>query len=197
MINLKLYRAKNSITKKLAVALLLIAGTWTTCHAQKVAVKSNLLYDATTTLNLGLEVGLGSRMTLDISGNYNPWRFHNYRLKHGLIQPELRYWTCEKFNGHFFGLHGFYGKYNVGGLPFNSNMKHNRYQGHLFGGGISYGYQWILNDRWNLEASLGVGYARLKDEKYPCADCGEMLKKGHHNYFGPTKAAVSIIYIIK
>lgn len=197
MINLKLYCAKNSRTKKLAVALLLVTGAWTTCHAQEVAVKTNLLYDATTTLNLGLEVGLGSRMTLDISGNYNPWRFHNYRLKHGLIQPELRYWTCEKFNGHFFGLHGFYGKYNVGGLPFNSNMKHNRYQGHLFGGGISYGYQWILSDRWNLEASLGVGYARLKDKKYPCASCGEMLKEGHHNYFGPTKAAVSIIYIIK
>lgn len=197
MINLKLYCAKNSRTRKLAVALLLIARAWTTCHAQEVAVKTNLLYDATTTLNLGLEVGLTSKMTLDISGNYNPWRFHNYRLKHGLIQPELRYWTCEKFNGHFFGVHGFYGRYNVGGLPFNSNIKHNRYQGNLFGGGISYGYQWILGDRWSLEASLGVGYARLKDKKYPCTTCGEMLKEGHHNYFGPTKAAVSLLYIIK
>lgn len=76
-------------------------------------------------------------------------------------------------------------------------MRHNRYQGHLFGGGISYGYQWILNDHWNLELSLGIGYAHLQDKKYPCADCGDMIKKGHHNYFGPTKAAVSIIYVIK
>ncbi|WP_448777560.1 DUF3575 domain-containing protein [Bacteroides congonensis] len=182
---------------KLAITLMLAAGTWITGQAQEVAVKTNLLYDATTTLNLGVEIGLGTKMTLDISGNYNPWRFHDYRLKHGLIQPELRYWTCEKFNGHFFGLHGFYGKYNVGGLPFNSNMRHNRYQGHLYGGGISYGYQWLLNDHWNLELSLGIGYAHLQDKKYPCADCGDMIKKGHHNYFGPTKAAVSIIYVIK
>ena len=28
-------------------------------YAQKVAVKTNLLYDATTTMNLGLEIGLG------------------------------------------------------------------------------------------------------------------------------------------
>lgn len=197
MINLKMSSVRNDKINRLAMALLFVATGWVTSPAQEVAVKTNLLYDATTTLNLGVEVGLGDKMTLDISGNYNPWRFHNFRIKHGLIQPELRYWTCEKFNGHFFGLHGFYGKYNVGGLPFNSNMRHNRYQGYLFGGGISYGYQWVLNDHWNLEAALGVGYAHLKDKKYPCADCGDMIKEGHHNYVGPTKAAISIIYFFK
>ena len=175
MVNLKFHTTRKFQFNKLAVALLCATGAWNTCRAQEVAVKSNLLYDATTTLNLGVEVGLESRITLDISGNYNPWRFKDYRLKHGLIQPELRYWTCEKFNGHFFGLHGFYGKYNVGGLPFNSNMKHHRYQGSLYGGGISYGYQCILNDHWSLEASLGVGYAHLRDKKYPCTHCGLSL----------------------
>lgn len=197
MVNLRLHSAKKNKIRRLAVALVCIAGAWSMCRAQEVGIKTNLLYDVTTTLNLGVEVGLGRKTTLDISGNYNPWRFGDYRLKHGLIQPEIRYWTCEKFNGHFFGLHGFYGSYNVGGLPFNSNMRHHRYQGYLYGGGLSYGYQWILNDHWNLEASLGVGYAHLRDKKYPCADCGEVIKKGHHNYIGPTKAAISIIYVIK
>lgn len=197
MVNLKMSRVRKNKINRLALALLFIAGTWNTGRAQEVAAKTNLLYDITTTFNLGLEVGLGPRMTLDISGNYNPWRFHDYRLKHGLIQPELRYWTCEKFNGHFFGLHGFYGSYNVGGLPFNSNIRHNRYQGYLYGGGLSYGYQWILSDHWNLEASIGLGYAYIRYKKYPCEDCGEMIKKDHRNYIGPTKAAISLIYIIK
>lgn len=197
MVNLKMSRVRKNKINRLALALLFIAGTWNTGRAQEVAAKTNLLYDITTTFNLGLEVGLGPRMTLDISGNYNPWRFHDYRLKHGLIQPELRYWTCEKFNSHFFGLHGFYGSYNVGGLPFNSNIRHNRYQGYLYGGGLSYGYQWILSDHWNLEASIGLGYAYIRYKKYPCEDCGEMIKKDHRNYIGPTKAAISLIYIIK
>ena len=107
MVYLKFFSITKNRINKLAITLMLAAGTWITGQAQEVAVKTNLLYDATTTLNLGVEIGLGSKMTLDISGNYNPWRFHDYRLKHGLIQPELRYWTCEKFNGHFFGLHGF------------------------------------------------------------------------------------------
>ena len=183
--------------KKLLFVLLLITGIVPLSWGQKAAIKTNLLYDATTTLNLGFEFGLSEKVTLDISGNYNPWKFNDYRLKHGLIQPEIRYWLCEKFNGHFFGLHGMYARYNVGGLFFNDNMKHNRYQGHLWGGGITYGYQWILNNRWNLELAIGIGYARLSDKKYPIAECGDMLKKEKRNYFGPTKAAISIIYIIK
>ena len=104
-------------------------------YAQKVAVKTNLLYDATTTMNLGLEIGLGKKWSLDLSGNYNPWKFDDEtRLRHWGVQPELRYWLCEKFNGHFLGLHGHYAKYNVGGMSFLSdNMERHRYQGHLWG----------------------------------------------------------------
>ena len=122
-------------------------------YAQKVAVKTNLLYDATTTMNLGLEIGLGKKWSLDLSGNYNPWKFDDEtRLRHWGVQPELRYWLCEKFNGHFLGLHGHYAKYNVGGMSFLSdNMEHHRYQGHLWGGGISYGYQWLLGNRYIVE----------------------------------------------
>ena len=35
-------------------------------YSQVVGIKSNLLYDATTSLNLGVEVALDSKLTLDI-----------------------------------------------------------------------------------------------------------------------------------
>ena len=44
-------------------------------RSQVVAVKTNTLYDATTTLNLGVEVACNKHLSLDISGNYNPWTF--------------------------------------------------------------------------------------------------------------------------
>ena len=168
--------------------------------AQKIAVKSNLLYDATTTVNLGLEFGLARKWTLDIPVNYNPWKPDNgRRLRHWGVQPEVRYWFCESFNRTFVGLHGHYADFNVGGLPdiFSKNMQKNRYQGHLYGGGISVGHSWILKKRWSIEASVGLGYARIEYEKYPCAECGSKLKDTGRNYFGPTKAALSIIYLIK
>ena len=44
-----------------------------TAKGQDVAIKTNLLYDATRTVNAGIEVGLAPRWTIDLSGNYNAW----------------------------------------------------------------------------------------------------------------------------
>ena len=86
-------------------------------QGQRVAVKTNLLYDALYTVNLGVEVGMAPRWTLDVSGNYNGWTLsHERRWKHWLVQPEARYWFCDRFAGHFLGMHILGGKYNIGGL---------------------------------------------------------------------------------
>ncbi|MDD4516683.1 DUF3575 domain-containing protein [Massilibacteroides sp.] len=165
-------------------------------------VKTNFLYNATTSFNLGTEFKVQEKLSLDISANYNPWTFSdNKKFKHFMIQPELRYWLCEPFNGHFFGLQMMYAHYNVGGvkLSFLSKQKleNTRYQGDLYGAGISYGYQWYLSPRWNLEATIGLGYAYLDYSAYACSKCGNELYQKNRSYVGPTKLGLSLIYIIK
>ena len=44
-------------------------------YGQKIAVKSNLLYDLTTTFNIGGEIRCDDTHTLSLSVNYNPWNF--------------------------------------------------------------------------------------------------------------------------
>ena len=52
-------------------------------YMPKFAIKTNALYWATTTANLGFEVGLSKKLTLDVSGNYNPWKFSDHKqIKH-------------------------------------------------------------------------------------------------------------------
>lgn len=88
---------------------------------QEVALKSNLLYDAFATLNAGVETGLADRWTLDVSVNYNGWTLsHDRKWKHWLLQPEARYWFCDRWAGHFVGAHLLGGQYNVGGLKTTS-----------------------------------------------------------------------------
>lgn len=184
--------------KKGGFFFLFLVTVISSAQAQKVAIKSNLLYDATTTINLGVEVGLSKKFTLDLSGNYNPWKLSSdAKLKHWLVQPELRYWLCERFNGHFFGLHAHYSDFNVGGIDFIKKLEHNRFQGELYGAGIGYGYQWLLSNRWSIEAEIGVGWARINYDKFPCETCGKKLLSDKEDYFGVTKAALSIIYFIK
>ncbi len=164
-------------------------------------VKTNLLSDALTTLNLGAELRLSRKTTLELPVSYNPWTFSdNRKWKHLLVQPELRRWTCEAFNGAFWGVHAHYGVYNISGLPeppFARYMNEHRFEGWLAGAGVSYGYHRMLKGRWSLEATLGIGYAYLSYDKYPCAKCGKKTGTGNRNYFGPTKAAVSLIYMIR
>jgi len=163
-----------------------------------LAIKSNLLYDLTTTFNLGLEVALTKRYTLDLSVNYNPWTFgDNKKIKHLMFQPEVRYWLCESFKGHFFGLHAQYTRFNVGGVGFSDYMKDHRFQGNLFGAGFSYGYQWFLFPRWSMEATIGFGYNYLDYKTYECKDCGKYQGENTKHYFGPTKAGISLIYMLK
>lgn len=176
---------------------------WSIAQPPLLGVKTNLLYDATMTANLGLEVRLSRRYTLDLPVSYNAWSLNeDKKWKHFLVQPELRRWlSCESFYGHFIGLHGIYIHYNVGGvkMPFGigPEMETHRYQGDGYGAGLSYGYQWLLSSRWSLEASVGAGYARLVHDKYKCGACGEKVGAEKKHYIGPTKAALSLIYIIK
>ena len=251
--------------------------------AQDMALKSNILYDATTTINLGYEVALGRQTTLDIWLNYNPWTLGNKwvglyeneqtgpsaskrdaKLKHLAIQPELRWWMCEKFNGHFFGAHLHGGIFNVGAIkmpfdwgrykgsdgkylgtypekmtfagPGNENVSVqgvayqrstkpysglgkpgadlepndkywgnadrdgiyvNSFEGWLLGAGFSYGYHWILSPRLSMEFTFGVGYAFLKYDKTRCTDCRKKLGEATTHYFGPTRAGLSLVYMLK
>ena len=184
--------------KLLLISLFLLASS--VVRAQIVAVKTNLLYDATTTINLGLEFGLSHQWTLDVSGSINPWIFRGDRqFRIWMAQPEIRYWFCEKFNGHFVGLHAMGGLFNVGNveLPFGilASIRDRRYDGWYAGGGLTYGYQWVLGHHWNFEAAIGVGYDYVKNDKYKCGKCGEKVGSGHYNYWGPTKLALTAIYV--
>ncbi len=170
---------------------------------QSVALKTNLAADAVLSPNLSLELRLGNRITLDVSGHYNPISSKEslHRWKHWLIQPELRLWRCEPFSGHFLGVHLLAGEYNVAdiSLPFGlyKGVRSARYEGFMMGAGLSYGYQWILSPRWGLEMELGGGYVKASYNRYRCAHCGEKTASGHKNYLGPTKAAFSIVYLLK
>lgn len=167
-----------------------------------LAVKTNLLYDAAATFSLGFETRLSERYTLDVSGSWNPWTFSsNRKFKHIAFQPELRYWIYEPFNGHFLGIHPTYVNFNAGNLnlPLDifPGLNDYRYRGNAYGLGFSYGYQWILSPRWNLEASFGFGYLYTDYNKYECHTCSKQVGEGYKHYFGPTKAALSVIYIIR
>ena len=190
-------RMLNCLAMEKMMLLLLILSTVIT-RAQEVALKTNLLGLATTSLNAGLEIGTGRKSTFQLFGALNPWKFSgDKKLRYWNVTPEYRWYTCQKFGGHFFGIHALGGEYNVKNvdLPFGilpKTEKGRHYEGWYVGGGLTYGYQWLLSEHLNLEGSIGLGYIYSPYKLY--GRCDKCLNEDHRNYVGPTKAALSLIY---
>ena len=192
---------------KLSFCLLfffLLMGGMSQVRAQDWAIKTNVIYDATSTINLGVEVGLAPKWTLDLSGNLNAWsKDSETKWKHWLAQPEVRYWFCDRFSRHFLGVHAIGGAFNFGGIDNNisllgtdfSVLTNNRYQGWAYGGGIAYGFAFMLSKHINLELEAGFGYAYLDYEAFNCTGCGRKVGEGGHHYVGPTKAAANLVFV--
>lgn len=191
--------------------LLLFSGI--SVNAQRIGVKTNALYLATSTPNIGLEYAFADRFSLELEGGYNPWTLdsdRNMKAKHFLVSPEVRYWFCEASNGHFIGINANYTLFNLSGVDVPAvffpsarsamvleDLKNRRSEGWAAGAGLTYGCVWPIARRWNLECTVGLGYWYTDYDKFESRKCGLFQEHVSHGAFGPTALGISFIYLIR
>lgn len=197
------YMRKVVFTLALLASICMLSSAQTSLKNERgatVALKTNALYWATTTPNLGLEVRLAPKWTLEAEVGLNPFApkkedgSFDKSIKHFRLHPEVRYWFCESFYKHFIGLHVPYVIYNISDIKL-LGTENERHQGWGTGVGLSYGYSWVLGKHWNIEAIIGAGYLYLESDIYPCTHCGTKREKVKKHYVGPTQAALSAVYV--
>ena len=165
------------------------------------AVKTNLLADMVTAVNLGVEVPLGENFSLNAHFTFPWWTAGPYGNKYALqmldAEGELRWWFApgeERLQGHYVALQGGGGKFD---LQWGRDI--GCYQCYNWGVGLSYGYSMSLSEHWNLEFALTLGYLAIDYQHYvPSPDWSVLLrdnsKVGTLHYFGPTSLKVSLVY---
>jgi hypothetical protein len=170
----------------------------------RFAIKTNLLYGAATlTPNIAVEFALAPRSTVELSYSNNPWNYKaempsNKKMLHGIVSAEYRYWLCERFEGHFFGVNALYSEYNVSGRDIPTLFeKEYRYHGNAYGGGIDYGYALPIGKRWNVEFTAGVGVLMMEYDKYSCLTCDTNAVPSQKTWFGPTNLGINLVFLIK
>ena len=198
----------------LIIAVFAFLASFGSANAQKVAVKTNALYWASATPDLGMEFALGDRWTFDLEGGYNPWDLdadNNMKIKHWLVSPEFRYWFCNSFQGHFIGINANYSQFNIGGLPFAMpnlfvtlaesapmpDLAAARIQGWAVGAGLTYGYAFPIARRWNMELTIGYGWWYSEYDQFESRKCGLFQQAVTRQALGPAAAGLSFIYMIK
>ena len=167
-----------------------------------LAVKTNLLFDLATVANIELEVPFGrNRLYSAMLEYWTPWYVWNDNSRAFELQVlglELRRWfrSCRSglppLSGPFVGLYYANGKYD-----FEWDSKGD--QGEFNSVGLSVGYSWVLNRHLNLEASLSAGALWGPRRHYTgeYADTHLIWRyTGHTFYAGPTKAKLSIVWLL-
>ena len=154
------------------------------------AIRTNLIYGASASPNIGLEFPIGDNFSLGANlglkswPRWMPWdtdRDNPKKWRHILIVPELRWWPDQIYSEWFLGADLIYTHYNVGGIKFPFGIYPDAYnyrlQGDLYALGLFAGYSWHLTDNLRLEAEAGIAAGYNNADKFECAHCGAQLGK--------------------
>jgi len=172
-----------------------------------MSLQTNLLYDILATPNIGVEFYLGKGFSLDANWMYAWWHSdpaHFYWRNYG-GDLALRWWFGRKakakpLTGHHLGIYGqvltydyaFGGRGQIGGVPGGAIWDRTNY-----GGGLEYGYSVPVAKRLNLDFTIGAGYLGGEYHDYVVQDdCYVWQATKHRHWFGPTKAEISLVWLI-
>ena len=173
----------------------------------KLALKTNMLYDALAVPNIGVEFYLGKNWSISGNWMYGWWNSDNkhryWRIYGGEIA--VRKWLGKKasekpLTGHHLGVYGQLFTYDfewngtgyMGGEPGKTLWNSPNYAA-----GVEYGYSLPIGRRLNIDFTVGVGYWGGTYYTYTPLDghyVWESTKKRH--WFGPTKAEISLVWLL-
>lgn len=175
-----------------AFSIAMLAGLCNPVSAQRIALKTNALYWATASPNIGLELRINRHITFDFDATYNNIAIGKYDSQVRMFTPEMRYWfSARPQAGHFVGLTGIAANYSL----LINNKDHD---GDILGGGLTYGYSFVLGKRWSLETTIGGGLVYRHELEY-CLDSDYRPERANIKKYQlfPLKAGISFVYIIK
>ena len=170
-----------------------------------VAIKTNLLYDAASVLNIGIEAPIGNRWSVAFDWVCPWWSDYNNQKYLQLMYGSLegRYWLGNRENrlpltGWFSGLQFGGGIYDLMADPLNG------IQGQFQTAGVVAGFAHPVNrsGTLRLEYSVGIGWMGTDYVKYWWDDYDYTLiapspQTWTTQYFGPTKVQISLVYMLK
>ncbi len=166
------------------------------------AIKTNLLFDAITILNIEVEVLIKDKFSIAAEWDFPWWVTKNNGNALEILSGSLegRYWFGDREDKP--KLTGWFGGVYASGSLYDVQWKSNGYQGESYiGAGLTAGYAHTINRRETLrmEYSLGLGVFKTDYRYYEGRESNEYLVWQHDGEFlwaGPTKAKISLVWML-
>ncbi len=145
------------------ISILSISLGCTQAYGQKIALKTNALAWGGLNPNIGFELVVGERSSLDLSmmGHIRPYGAES---KMFTVQPEYRYW----FNGRPM-IHAFMGVTAIW-ATYDMVLREQVRKGNAAAVGLTVGYVLSMSKKWNVEFSGGLGFVSYFQKQYHVDD---------------------------
>ncbi|MBR6416519.1 MAG: DUF3575 domain-containing protein [Bacteroidales bacterium] len=165
--------------------------------AQRNSVSTNILgYVNFFTLNMELSRSVSQHVSLEGGVKYNPFAFNmgddetSMRNKQLSLALGGRYWPWHVYSGWWISPKVKWQMFNTGGIISSKTR-----EGDRVGAGITAGYTYMLNPRFNLEMGVGGWLGKEWYTVYDCPVCGEILDKGEKFFILPNDIVIGVSYI--
>ncbi|MCR5050737.1 MAG: DUF3575 domain-containing protein [Paludibacteraceae bacterium] len=154
-------------------------------NTEIIAIKNNLLYDATLTPNIEVEFNLHPHWSIELGGSLNPFPLKDSQYpkwRHFAVWAAPRYWFCHTFNRGFISANVTYAHYNVAGKAWPvewmyTEILSRRYQGDAVMGGLSGGWHFPIASFFSIELEAGISAGYSWYDEFECVQCG--FQTGH------------------
>lgn len=159
-----------------------------------VGLSTNVLFDALTALNVGVEIPFGNQWDLHAELIFPWWSWNGgsraFQVNHASLA--LRRWFEPS---HF---NGWYLSFLAGGGRYDIQFTKDGWRGYEFMGGFGGGYSLPLSQKWVLDFGLGVGAMYTKLDQYEeYVEGSRAITNAGRNLLllGPSDLHISLIYL--
>lgn len=190
----------------MGLSVLLSAGV---AGAQNFSAGTNIVEWANFgTVNTEVGAAVSRHISVHAAVRYNPWTFRKgnpedryepdpfgeterqFENRKRAVAVGVRYWPWYVFSGWWIYGRAQYMEYNHGGI-----FHHTAEEGDAIGGGVGFGYTYLLHKHWNIEGGVGVWAGSKKYTVYGCTNCGTFVDQGRKFFFLPDDIFISIVYM--
>ena len=188
----------NGLMKKLLITFLILLATHIGADAQKWSLSTNAFdWAMLGTANAEAQVSVSQHISLNAGARYNPWKFRTSN-PHLTIQNQqttfyagVRFWTWYVFSGWWIEAKGQFGSFSRSGI-----WRPALEQGTGVGGGLSFGYTFMVSEHINIDIGAGAwGGRKLTRKLYGCPSCMNLRDEGPKNFIDLDTFKFSFMYV--
>lgn len=145
--------------KYLSILGFFISGLLFSQEENPIYIKANASLIPLGLVNVGAEIGLSEHYTMQGDIFVSPWKsFFGNHARVGMGHLEGRYYFSEAFKKWYLGINAGVGVFDLTKWNYKDTNQYQR--GFNYMVGASVGYQFLFNDKWNLDVFVGGGMSQ-------------------------------------